>query len=176
MSKEASLLPYQLVSHWLVQRYGYYHEEKWETKEDNRLPASKLPMQTGNTPHYFAIPTVIIGTIKHKIAIAWALEKYCIFVMGCPKVVTDHQPPTRIFGDRDLSKVQNLHLLQEKCLRYSFSSQYCPGKWHQGADAISHNPMATVEALISLCPTCPSSKQHRYCNGISHHPNNDEYW
>ena len=31
-------------------------------------------------------------------AIAWVLEKCCIFIMGCP-VVTGHQPLTGIFGD-----------------------------------------------------------------------------
>ena len=75
------------------------------------------------------------------IAIAWALEKCHIFVMGCPKVivVTDHQPITGIFGDRDLSKVHNpcLFRLKEKYLRYSFNIQHCPGKWHKGADVIS---------------------------------------
>ena len=95
-------------------------------------------------------------------AIAWALEKCWIFVMGCLQmiVVTDHQPLIRIFGDRDLSKVHNpcLFRLKEKCLRYSFSIQHCPDKWHKGADAVSRNPVAMVEALLSLCPTHPSSK------------------
>ena len=63
-------------------------------------------------------------------AIAWALEKWRIFVMGFPQmiVVTDHPPLTGIFGDRDLSKVHNPRLfwLKEKCLRYSFSIQHCP--------------------------------------------------
>ena len=58
-------------------------------------------------------------------AIAWALEKCRIFVMGCPQmiVVTNHQPLTGIFGDRDLSKVHNPRLfrLKEKCLWYFFS-------------------------------------------------------
>ena len=95
-------------------------------------------------------------------AIAWALEKCRIFVMGSPNVivVTDHQPLTGILGDRDLSKVHNPRLfrLKEKCLRYSFSIQHCPGKWHKGPDTVSRNPVDTVEALINLCPTHPSSK------------------
>ena len=75
-------------------------------------------------------------------------------------VVTDHQPLTGIFGDRDLSKVHNPRLfrLKEKCLRYSCSIQHCPGKWHKGADTVSRNPVAAVEALVSLCPIHPSSK------------------
>ena len=95
-------------------------------------------------------------------AITWALEKCRIFIMGCLQmiVVTDHQPLTGIFGDRDLSKVHNPRLfrLKEKCLRYYFSIQHSPGKQHKGANAVSHNPVAMVEALISLCSTHPSSK------------------
>ena len=73
-------------------------------------------------------------------------------------IVTDHQPLTGIFGDRDLSKVHNPRLfrLKEKCLRYSFSIQHCPGKRLNGADTVSRNPVAAVEALVSLCPTQPS--------------------
>ena len=76
------------------------------------------------------------------------------------QVVTNPQPLTGIFGDRDLSKVHNSRLfrLKEKCFRYSFSIQHCPGKRHKGADAVSCNPVAVVETLISLWPTHPSSK------------------
>ena len=95
-------------------------------------------------------------------AIIWALEKCWIFVMDCLQmiIVTDHQPLAEIFGDRDLSKVHNpsLFRLKEKCLRYSFSIQHCSGKRHKSTNAISHNPVAMVEALVSLCPTHPSSK------------------
>ena len=81
-------------------------------------------------------------------AIAWALESGRIFIMGCPQMitVTDHQPLTGIFGDRDLSKVHNpcLFRLKEKWLRYSISIQHCPGKWHESANAVSCNPVATV--------------------------------
>ena len=82
--------------------------------------------------------------------------------MGCTNaiVVTDYQPLMGIFEDRNLSKIQNPHLfkLKEKSLRFFFIIQLCPGKWHKGADAISHNPVATVEALLSLCPKQPSFK------------------
>ena len=68
-------------------------------------------------------------------AIAWALEKCRIFVMSFLQmiVVTNHQPLTGLFGDRDLSKVHKSRLfrLKEKCLKYSFSIQHCPGKWHK---------------------------------------------
>ena len=61
MSKKASWYPHQLV-----QYHGHYHKEKWETDENNRLPASKFPMQMGNTPHQLSIPPVTTGTTKHK--------------------------------------------------------------------------------------------------------------
>ena len=64
-------------------------------------------------------------------AIAWALEKCRIFVMGCLNliVVTDHEPLKGLFGDRDLSKIPNPRLfrLKEKTLRYRFTIQHCPG-------------------------------------------------
>ena len=42
-------------------------------------------------------------------AITWALEKCCMLVMGFPNliVITDHKPLKELFGDRDLSKIQN---------------------------------------------------------------------
>ena len=55
-------------------------------------------------------------------AIAWALEKCRIFVMGCLNliVVTDHEPLKGLFRDTDLSKIPNPRLfrLKEKTLRY----------------------------------------------------------
>ena len=49
-------------------------------------------------------------------AIAWALEKYRMFVKGCPDriVVTDHEPLRGLFDDRDLSKIQNSRLFRLK--------------------------------------------------------------
>ena len=35
--------------HRLVLHHGHYRKEKWVTEEDSRLPASKFPMQIGNT-------------------------------------------------------------------------------------------------------------------------------
>ena len=116
-------------------------------------------------------------------AIAWTLDKCQIFITGCTNVivVTDHQPLMGIFGDKDLSKIQNpcLFKLKEKSLRHFFTIQHCPGKWHKGANAISHNPVATVEALLSLRPTQPSFKdvhlsEKRHSNGISNHTSNNQ--
>ena len=81
-------------------------------------------------------------------AIAWALEKCRMFIIGSPNVivVTDHEPLKGLFGDRDLSKIQNPRLfrLKEKTLRYRFTIQHCPGKWHRGPGAVSRHPVAVV--------------------------------
>ena len=64
-------------------------------------------------------------------AIAWALEKCCMFVMGCPNciVVTDHKPLKGLLEDRDPSKIPTPRLfrLKEKTLRYRCTIQHCPG-------------------------------------------------
>ena len=66
-------------------------------------------------------------------AIAWALDKCRIFLLGCPDVivVTTHKPLKGLFGDKDLNKINNplLFRLKERTLRYSFVMQHCPGAW-----------------------------------------------
>ena len=90
-------------------------------------------------------------------AIAWALEKCCMFVLGCPNiiVVTDHEPLKGLFGDWDLSKIQNPRLFQpkEKSLRYRLTNQHYSGKWHRGSDAVSRYPVAIVQALLNVYPS-----------------------
>lgn len=90
------------------------------------------------------------------------IKKCHIIIMGCPNIIvmTNHQPLTEIFEDRDLSKIHNpwLFKLKVKSLRYYFAIQHCPHKWHKGSDAISCNPVATVEPLLSLFSTQPFFK------------------
>ena len=104
-------------------------------------------------------------------AIAWALEKCRMFVMGSPNivVVTDHEPLKGLFSDRDLSKIQNPRLfrLKEKTLRYRFTIQHCPGKWHRGPDAVSRHPVAMVQALLDIFPAKPSQSDITESNNIS---------
>ena len=80
--------------------------------------------------------------------------------MGCLNliVVTDHEPLKGLFRDRDLSKIPNPRLfrLKEKTLRYRFTIQHCPGKWHKASDAVSCNPPAILPALLNGFPTEPS--------------------
>ena len=63
-----------------------------------------------------------------------------------------------LFDDRDLSKIHNppLFRLKEKSLRYRFTMQHWPGKWHRASDAISRNPVTTVQSLLDTFPIEPS--------------------
>ena len=91
---------------------------------------------------------------------SYQLEKCRMFILGCPDVivVTDHEPLKGLFGNWDLSKIHNPRLsrLKEKSLRYRFTMQHCPGKWHRAPDAISRNTVTTVQSLLDTFPIEPS--------------------
>ena len=105
-------------------------------------------------------------------AIAWGLEKCHMFIMGCINiiVITDHELLKGLFGDRDLSKVQNpwLFQLKEKTLRYQFTIQYCPGKWHKGSNAVFRHPGAMLQDFLNVFPAKPSQSDILESNNISH--------
>ena len=84
-------------------------------------------------------------------------------------VVTDHEPLKGLFSDRDLSKIQNppLFWLLEKTLRYRFTFQHCPEKWHRVPDAVSHHPVTIVQALLDEFPAKPSQVDILESNNIS---------
>ena len=87
-----------------------------------------------------------------------------MFVLGCQDliVITDHEPLVSIFNNRDLCTITNPRILKlkEKTLQYSFTIQYCPGKWHKAADAVSRNPpkasRSSISSVIELCTPPPS--------------------
>ena len=103
-------------------------------------------------------------------AIAWALQKCRMFVMGCNNliVVTDHAPLLGIFGDRDLSKITNPRLfkLKEKTMLFRFSIQHCPGKWHRGSDALSRNVPSAARALFEVCAVQPSTLDNEIASEV----------
>ena len=103
-------------------------------------------------------------------AIAWALNKCRMFVMGCPNlvVVTDHAPLLGIFGDRDLSKITNPRLfkLKEKTMMYRFSIQHCPGKWQRGSDALSRNVASATIAVIDVCAMAPTTSDEEMISEV----------
>ena len=75
-------------------------------------------------------------------------------MFGCRDLIisTDHKPLLGIFCDQDLSSIPNdrISSLKEKTFHYQFSIQFCPGKWHQGPDAVSRNPSTSTVSLISI--------------------------
>ena len=95
-------------------------------------------------------------------AIAWALNKCRMYVMGSPNllVVTDHAPLLGIFGNRDLGKIANPRLLKlkEKTLLFRFNIQHCPGKWHRGSDAVSRN-IGGFRPVLEVCAIAPSDEE-----------------
>ena len=88
------------------------------------------------------------------LAVAWALDNARMFVLGCGDLMvsTDHKPLLGILRDRDLSRIPNdcIISLKGKTFCYQFSIQFCPGKWHQGPDAVSRNPSISTVSLISI--------------------------
>ena len=79
------------------------------------------------------------------LAVAWALRKARMFLLGCPnfKILVDHAPLVPIFSDKQLDKIENPRLvnLKEKTLPYSFTIEALPGKANVAADALSRYPV-----------------------------------
>ena len=84
------------------------------------------------------------------LAVAYALEKCKMFVLGCPDLIiaTDHQPLLNILNDRALETIHNprLSMLKEKTLRYSFKVVHVPGKLNSGPDFASRYPISDTSA------------------------------
>ena len=88
-----------------------------------------------------------------------------MFLLGCQDliIIIDHKPLLSIFNNRDLGTIMNPQILKlkEKTLLYSFTIQYCLGKWPKAADVVSRNP--------------PKPLDHQYPlseNYVPHHPKN----
>lgn len=78
------------------------------------------------------------------LAITYAMEKCNFFLLGLKsfKVVTDHRPLIGIFH-KSLCDIRNVRLqrLREKVVCYNFRLEWCPGKQHAMADALSRCPV-----------------------------------
>ena len=81
------------------------------------------------------------------LAVAWGLEQTRYFTQGCDdlRVVTDHKPLVKIFGDRTLDEITNTRLfrLKQRTLPWKFSIFHLPGKTNLAADATSRHPTGT---------------------------------
>lgn len=90
------------------------------------------------------------------LAVAYALEKCRMFVLGCQDllVVTDHKPLTTILGDACLDRIKNPRLfrMKERTLPFSYHIKHVPGAWHSGPDACSRNPCISPNSISAyLC-------------------------
>ena len=83
------------------------------------------------------------------LGVAWALEKYKHFTLGCPNlyIAVDHRPLLKVLGDRHLEDISNPRLLnlKEKTLRYRFELVHVPGAQHKSPDAASRHPTGKEE-------------------------------
>ena len=82
------------------------------------------------------------------LAIAWGLEHTRYFTQGCKdlRVVTDHKPLVKVFGDRTLDEISNTRLfrLKQRTLPWCFTVSYMPGSTNLAADATSRRPSHTT--------------------------------
>ena len=73
------------------------------------------------------------------------LEKARMITLGYPDllVTVDHLPLITILGERSLTDIPSprLYRMKERCLRFKFKIQHCPGKDNKGLDCMSriHN-------------------------------------
>ena len=79
------------------------------------------------------------------LAVAWALRKARMFLLGCPRfqILVDHKPLVPILSDKQLDKIDNPRLvnLKEKTLAFTFDIECLPGKINLAADALSRYPV-----------------------------------
>ena len=83
------------------------------------------------------------------LAIAYALKQTKFFTLGCDGllVVTDHEPLTKVLGDRTLDEISNTRLLKlkQRTLPWRFSIKHLPGKSNHFANATSRSPVNNPE-------------------------------
>ena len=83
------------------------------------------------------------------LAIAYALRQTKFFTLGCDNlvVVTDHEPLTKVLGDRTLDEISNTRLLKlkQRTLPWRFVIKHLPGKSNHFADTTSRSPVNNPE-------------------------------
>ena len=88
------------------------------------------------------------------LALVYGLKRSRMFVLGCPHVfvVTDHRPLVKIFGDKELEKIDNPRVfdLKEKTLMFNFEVMYREGPSNKAADALSRYPATETSSTTSM--------------------------
>ena len=104
------------------------------------------------------------------LAVAWALEQTRYFTMGCNnlKVIVDHKPLTKIFGDRRLDEIDNPRLfrMKRRTLMWRFEIEYQRGASNPFADAMSRHPNQYAELASASMMSVHDSDEATYVGGI----------
>ena len=83
------------------------------------------------------------------LAIAYSLKQTKFFTLGCDRliIVTDHEPLTKVLGDRTLDEISNTRLfkLKQRTLPWRFVIKHLPGKSNHFANATSRSPVNNPE-------------------------------
>ena len=131
------------IGYWLRQKYCNCHSDKPDYCENGwkiTLAGSRFlkPAEQRYAP--------VEG---EALAIAWSLEDIKFFTLGCDNLIiaTDHNPLTKIFGDRSLDEISNtcIFRLKQRRLMWRFKIIYVPGKSIPASDAASRNPSRVEE-------------------------------
>ena len=104
------------------------------------------------------------------LAVAWALEHTRYFTMGCNnlKIIVDHKPLTKLFGDRRLDEIDNPRLfrLKRRTLMWRFYIEYQRGVLNPFADAMSRHPNQYAELASASMMTVHDSDEATYIGGV----------
>ena len=105
------------------------------------------------------------------LAVAWALEQTRYFTMGCNdlKVIVDHKPLTKLFGDRRLDEIENPRLfrLKRRTLMWRFGIEYQRGATNPFADAMSRHPNQYAELASASMMSVHDSEEAAYIGGVA---------
>ena len=105
------------------------------------------------------------------LAVAWALEQTRYFTMGCNdlKVIVDHKPLTKLFGDRRLDEIKNPRLfrLKRQTLMWRFRIEYKRGASNPFADAMSRHPNQYAELASASMMYVHDSEEAAYIGSVA---------
>ena len=89
-----------------------------------------------------------------------------MFVMSCSNIIVVTEGV--IWRSRSEKDPKSLAVsTEEMTLRYRFTIQNSPGKWHRGSGAVSCHLVAMLQTLFHVFPAKPSQSGILECNSIS---------